>query len=216
MSVLDEKSENSLRIMTKAHELFMERGFSKVTMDELATELGMSKKSLYVDFKGKDDLLVSIFEHLKENLSTTFEQILQNQDLSFTQKFINIMSIISEKISTIRPRFMDDLKRYRPEIWQNITEFRKQHIHKFMSELIDEGKVKGYVKEDIPTEIIVNVYESSIQRMIHPDFLMHVPYQAKDVFKHILTILFTGVIKPDKKEEFKSIIQLEEQEASLS
>ncbi|MCB0279564.1 MAG: TetR/AcrR family transcriptional regulator [Calditrichaeota bacterium] len=202
------KSENCLRIMQKAQELFVNHSFSKVTMEELANELGMSKKTVYKDFQSKDELLLSILNHTKDEMSGRFDEILHDESMTFPQRMVQIMTFISKKISNMRPRFMDDLRRTRPEIFNELIEFRRDHIHRFMSELMEEGKRTGYINKEISTVVLVSGYEAVIQRLMHPDFLTQHPLKPEEVYHSILQIFFNGALVEDKRDEFEPITHI--------
>ncbi|MEX2045245.1 MAG: helix-turn-helix domain-containing protein, partial [Opitutus sp.] len=74
------------RILHAAHQQLFTLGYQALTMDELAHELGMSKKTLYVHFAGKDAIIERIIDGIGRTLRTRLEAVLDDPDLSFTQK----------------------------------------------------------------------------------------------------------------------------------
>ena len=63
------------KIIEKSNELFLNLGFKSVTMDEIASSLGVSKKTIYKYFKNKTDLVASVTEYIFNNISSGINQI---------------------------------------------------------------------------------------------------------------------------------------------
>ena len=97
-------------ILHKAGEIFLRLGFKSVTMDDIANELGMSKKTIYKFFPSKDDLVMAIAKHFMERMKSKILPAL-NSDKNAIEKLgdlINILAKGSEKISQKR---MEEMKK---------------------------------------------------------------------------------------------------------
>jgi AcrR family transcriptional regulator len=77
-------SETRQRILSTAQQIFLKTGFSKVTMDELANELGMSKKTLYKHFSSKEDLLKVIMTEFRCGIDDYVNECLNNREIDKT------------------------------------------------------------------------------------------------------------------------------------
>jgi len=191
------------RILNSAKEQFFRFGFSKVTSDEIAGSLGISKKTLYKYFPEKDkiihDIVFTIMGFVKKNI----ESIVNNPGIDSTDKLKQIVMMLGKTFSNIGKPFMDDLQKKRPELWHEISEFRKKVITENFTKLIDEGMQKGIYRADIDKHVFVNAWLNTVQNIITPDFLSQSSYSAIQVFDMIVKIMFEGMMTEKAKESFK-------------
>lgn len=193
------------RVLTAAREQFLRFGFTKVTTDELTSQLGMSKKTLYKYFPSKEILLEEVIHLTTEEISQGAEQILHNQDLDFVQKLQQLMAFLGEQISKIfSPRFVRDIQINAPQIWEKVETFREQQVQTKFASLIEEGIRKGIFRNDINQDLLVLVYFNAIQTIIHPEVLANLPFTASQVFEAIIKIIFEGIFTDEARTKFKS------------
>src|SRR6056297_869503 len=132
-------SKTKQRILNKVRELFFKRGFNKVTMDELALELGMSKKTLYNHFEGKSEMLTQVIQDLKSELTAGVDRILIDDNLNFVEKLSSILSFIGDKLSGMEAPFISDLRKSYPELSNELDNYKKEAAFNRFSSLLDEG-----------------------------------------------------------------------------
>src|SRR5690242_15138189 len=109
------------RIEEHARERFFQSGFSKVTMEELSQELGISKKTMYQRFRGKDELLDAIMERQIAEVGGRVREILAAPE-DFITKLANLWTTIGRLVCRISKQFQEDMRRYRPDLWTRIEE----------------------------------------------------------------------------------------------
>ena len=83
----------------KVRELFFKRGFSRITMDELASEMGISKKTLYNHYSGKKEILELVIKDLRNTLTLGVDQIMLQEDKTFKEKLLAILSFIGKTMA---------------------------------------------------------------------------------------------------------------------
>src|SRR5437763_16934818 len=102
------------RILRQARTHFFTQGYSRFTMDDLAAELGMSKKTLYRHFAGKDEIMGAVIREFSHDVRSTAEEILQNRALNFPEKLRAFVEGMVQRLSALRPHTIRDLERYAP------------------------------------------------------------------------------------------------------
>lgn len=195
--------EAKQRILQKVRELFFKRGFSKVTMDELAAELGMSKKTLYIHFRNKTEMLETVVENLKQELANGVDQILISEERTFHEKMADILSFIGHTLGNMRPEFLVDLKKILPEINNELHAYKKEAAFSRFSNLLDEGIKKGYVREDINKSMAVLLYAAILDIVISPEYFsqipehlkQQIPYQSAEIYKGLVEVMLVGILK---------------------
>ncbi|HVN79090.1 MAG TPA: helix-turn-helix domain-containing protein, partial [Terriglobia bacterium] len=115
------KHENTLtksRILEIARDKFFQLGFTRVTMDEIARDLGISKRTLYEHFTSKEELLREGLKQMTQEVERTIEGTLRDDTLDFVDKLIRVWTFMASRLSRIGPIFQSDLQRHAPGIWK--------------------------------------------------------------------------------------------------
>lgn len=192
--------EEQNKIIEHTEEKFFRDGFYKTTMDEIASELRMSKKTIYKFFPSKDDLVKAIAKFFMNRMKSKIVPALQS-DKNAIEKLgdlINILTKASEKISAVR---MEELKRHYPNIWNDIDNFRTEMMFGNITKVIDQGKKEGLFV-DYPTNIIMNVLVASVRSIVNPDFIMNNNYSIIEAARYAFKIVINGILTDKGKKEF--------------
>lgn len=201
--MLDEK-EIKDRILKKGQEMFLQFGFSKVTMEELASEMGMSKKTLYKYYSGKEQLLREIISEMKCSIGAYTNEIRCDCNMDFMQKLKLIMSYIGQHMSKMRGPLILELQKNHPDMYNEIIEFRRKGIMENFSTLVKEGVKAGIFRKDIDDQIIVLIYAHVVSGIINPDVLSQLPYTGDQVFESIVKVILQGVLTEEGKGMYHS------------
>ncbi|MDR3609931.1 MAG: helix-turn-helix domain containing protein [Ignavibacteriaceae bacterium] len=200
-----EDIEIKQRILKKAGEMFQQFGFSRVTMEEIAVELGMSKKTLYKFFSGKEQLLKEMVIAMKCKLEDYVMELWGNNEISFLEKLKNLMNYIGNQSSALKGPLAHDLQKNFPDLWEEIRESRRTHSLQKFSLLIDEGIQKGVFRKDIDQQIVVLLYIHAIQGILNPEVLTQLPYTYNQVFDSIIRVFLEGIFTEEGRNQYLSI-----------
>jgi len=195
---------NRQRIVEVATEYFMKHGFSKVTTDDIANELGMSKKTLYKHFPTKEDILreaVQVQMH-EWTIRTSF---LNDPEIKVIEKLRRLMLLAAGQYSKMGRTFLEDIKRNAPHIWKEVNEWRNTYILTVFRKFFREGVQQGVFRTDIPDHLAVLIYATTIQQMLNPDRVTELPYSAGEICEAVMKIVYEGVLTGDGREELKLI-----------
>lgn len=195
------------KILNYAHQKFMKGGFYKVSMDELAFELGMSKKTIYKYFPSKENLVGEISFLFRENIKEQIQTIIKSNENAVI-KITELLKTIGERLAKVDERMLGDLQKHLPHIWAEIDEFRTKQINKFFTKIIDQGRDEGFIV-NFPIEIIMTVYLSSIRAIINPSFVMNNKFSLKEAMDYTFKIVLNGILTEKGRKIFnKSVIGL--------
>lgn len=193
--------EVKVRIRGKALDHFLQFGFSKVTMNEIAEDLGMSKKTLYQYFPGKEDLLAEVVSGLHEETATTIEALVNDNTMNFVQKLHGALDILSAFHSKMTPYFLADMEKHAPEVCKVTNDFKRDRIRNIMSKLIAEGIQNGVFRDDIDQELIVLIYAGALQHLLRPDTFNRLGLSVSQIHKTIGSVVIEGIVKPEARNE---------------
>lgn len=182
------------RIIETATKQFLEYGYKKVTMDEIADILGMSKKTLYQFFPSKYELLNAVADEKVTHINHYVNQIIESQDMNFIDKVHTIIKCVSNEHLQMRPAALLDIQKSVPEIWKKIMDIQKEQITIKFTQLIEIGKQQGYIRMDIPSEIITTIYSSAILTMLNPEVYNTLNRTPSECFQYAVKIIYEGIL----------------------
>jgi len=192
------ESEDRELILEASARRFMELGISKVTLDEIASDLRMSKKTMYKYFPSKEDLLKNIIHARIKRNGKRFTDIMES-GRPFGEKLQEIFLFAAKELSAPSKQFIVDLRRFAPELWEEADEYRRKTIVTNVRNMIEQGKREGMIRNDLESDLFVLVFLSAVQNILTPQTLSEQPYSTVQAFHGILRILFEGAFTADAR-----------------
>lgn len=166
----------------RASELFMTMGFKSVTMNDIATELSVSKKTLYENFSSKENLIEAVLEHIFNETKAVFSLIM-DRNLNSIEEIISFKNYINEKFNTPQLKMCGfQLQKYYGKLHQEV--YMKQHdkISKLISQNLKRGKEQQLYRSEILPEMYSDLF-MKIQNAIKKE-APDIGY-SEEVFKFI-------------------------------
>lgn len=141
------KMATRTQILETSLQLFLEKGCKNVTMDDIASENGMSKRTLYELFKDKSSLLEGSIVTLHERKMEVINQFLTNHE-NILQMLLESIDNGDEKILDTHYYFMMDIKKYYPELYQKFIKTFHRHQYEMLKKVLDKGFEDGFFIKD--------------------------------------------------------------------
>ncbi len=192
------------KIIEQIEDKLFKEGFYKTTMDDVASELGMSKKTIYKFFPSKEDLVKAIAHHFMSKMRNKIVPAL-NSDKNAIEKLdelIKILATASEKVSNKR---MDEMRKHFPTLWNEIDNFRTKTMFENITKVIEQGKKEGLFA-DYPTIIVMNVLVTSVRNIVNPDFILNNSYSLIEAARFTFKIIIGGILTEKGKKVFNKTI----------
>ncbi len=195
-------NETKNRILKKAYNLFTKYGYSRVSMDHLSSQVGISKKTLYNHFKSKEELLLMAINQYRNELNRDIENVVNDENTDFLRKVKKIFAIAATKLSAIDSNLIQDVYKNAPNAWKVIREVKQEAAFLRFNKLLEEGIEKGYVRKDVKKTLAVILYASTIDAVVNPEFRTNIPdemqkelpFSTSDVFQGLAKIIFEGIL----------------------
>lgn len=190
------KMEMTERILQEASQLFMKHGIRSVTMDDIARQMGVSKRTIYEKFKDKDELLAhGISMHHQHQLQHKKEVL--NSSKNVLEVIFRIMFDVVGSMNKVSPFFITDLKKYHYKVWkEHILSYQEEHISEMMN-LINRGVEDGLFRSDINVEIVARMLNLQLQELTNENIFPPNVFPRAVVFENII-VNFTRGIATDK------------------
>lgn len=192
-------TEDKQRIIDVASHRFRELGISKVTLDEIASELGMSKKTMYKFFPSKEDLLAAVVHGMMNGLRAKVEGIVSSNK-SFTEKLPEILGHLGRQIGTTSKQFLIDLQRFTPALWKEMDEFRRERILTNVRDLFLQAKDEGIFRRDLNIDLFLLVFVNSVQGIVNPQVLAEQSFSMDEALRGIFKIIFEGAMTEEARK----------------
>lgn len=143
------------RILAETNKLFFAYGIRSVTMDDIAKNLSISKKSIYQYFEDKDEIVMTLMQQMVEKNHCEVKFFFNCPDP--IQGLIHAAHLIQQRLSEINPCFMLDLRKYYPKAWDLHHEYMNKHIYNELTDTIQRGIASGVFRSDIQPKIIAKM-----------------------------------------------------------
>ena len=196
--------EDQNKIIELTEEKFFRDGFYKTTMDEVASELKMSKKTIYKFFPSKDDLVTAIAKHFMEGMKSKIIPAL-NSDKNAIEKLAELNHILVKASTKISSRRMDEIRQHFPKLWNEIDDFRTKMMFGNITKVIDQGKAEGLFI-DYPTPIIMNTLVSSIRAIVNPEFILNNNFSIGEAATLVFKVVIGGIVTEKGRKIFNKTI----------
>ncbi|WP_115899940.1 TetR/AcrR family transcriptional regulator [Tenacibaculum gallaicum] len=145
------------KIINKAGEMFLTLGFKSTTMDDIAKELGMSKKTLYKYFSNKTALVDASTESVHNTISETIDRV-KSQNYNAVEEEFAVKAIFKEMFKNAKTSPMYQLKKYYPETYTKLVEREVCMFRDCNVDNLKKGVEQGLYRANIKGELLVNFY----------------------------------------------------------
>lgn len=193
------------RILAQARTHFFGRGYASWTMDELATELGMSKKTLYVHFSGKDEIVAHLIDTLAAELRNDADLLLADRGLNFAEKLRGFVESMLERVAPIDPRALRDLQRFAPQLFQRLEDVREKMIPYIFGRFVEEGQLSGVVRTNLPASVAIAFFLHAMQGLMHPTSLERLRMAPRDMIPIAIDLFFGGLLTPTGRKQYEKL-----------
>ena len=183
-------NEQKERILKGTIQAFNEKGL-KFTMDDLARILGMSKKTIYVEFTDKNSLFLAMVDYLFDGIKESEEEIINNTDIDIVDKITTMLGVLPESYKDIDLRQLYMLKDKYPVIYKRVEErFENgwQQTIELLKEAMEEGKVRK-----VNVDIFKMMMEAALAQFFQRDILIYNSLSYEEGLKEVVGILMNGI-----------------------
>ena len=182
------------RIVEAARAHFFCHGFRSVTMDELAEELGISKKTLYAYFPAKIELLEAVLADKFAGVEAKLNEIARSHPHDFSMALHELLANTQRELDEIKPPFVRDMRQKAPHVFKVIERRRAALIERFFGKLFIEGQRAGMVRKDVPAKLIIEILLAMVQSIMNPPKMEELGMMPKEGFAGILKIVLEGAL----------------------
>jgi AcrR family transcriptional regulator len=189
--------EKRKKILEGSRALFFREGVSSLTMDQIASRQGISKKTLYKFFSNKSHLVTEALEERLLEIAALVDAIAHDTARSFPERLGDIFGIVARQFAQLGESLMRDMFYREPQLWEKIDRFRREHVFVVIAGLFEEGIREGYVRTDIETRLVPTLFVNAVSAVLTPAQLFALPSPPTVVFETFIRILLGGILTED-------------------
>jgi AcrR family transcriptional regulator len=183
------------RILEQSQSLFFKIGVRNVTMDDIARELGISKKTIYQHFKNKAEIVREVsVAHCQQNEKEAVE-IAHTAENAIDELF-KVMVWVSNTIKKLAPNLIFEVQKYYPESWKLFQKHENRFVLGMVKENLRRGMDEGLYREDIDIEIIARMRMAQVNASFDEDLLPNRKFPRLKVQLQMLEMYMRGLATP--------------------
>jgi AcrR family transcriptional regulator len=179
-------------LIQKITDLFLKYGVKSVTMDDIAKELGISKKTLYLHFTDKKDVVMKSIDFSLNHQACTMKELAGVKGENAIDVLLKVSQYLVLAQNKVNQNVNFDLQKYYPEAWEKLKSFRQVHVFNSIRQNILQGIEEGVFRNDFNVEIICYLYVSHIDNS-YSDLLNKSEIRFDELLKTLFIYHIRGI-----------------------
>ena len=184
----------------------MQYGVRSVTMDDVARDLGMSKKTLYQSFANKDELVEAVSSAHIERERIEFAGVEQSASNAIEELF-NITKCVRKSMQGVNPSLLFDLQKYHPGSWALFLDFKQNFIRAMVERNLSTGVKEGFYRPEVNPDILAKLRMEQVQMAFDPKIFPPNKYNIVDVQMQVLDHFVHGLLSDKGRELYHTYQQ---------
>lgn len=179
------------RIIDHTTKMFASQGVKSIRMDDIATEMGISKRTLYEIFGDKQNLIMECLGYFNNKIREYYEQITQGAG-NIIEEYLMFLNVWDKQMDATY-NIMNDVKKFYPRLYEKYT---ADHRHEAIEQLkakLQQGIEQGYLLENINLPLSITVMGYSLYGIIKKDAILPDNISERDAFKYVVSYFMRGM-----------------------
>lgn len=179
-------------IYSQSLKMFLTYGFRSITMDEVAINQGISKKTLYQYVTNKADLVEKVIEYFTEQQKSDVNEI-QKKGLNAVDELLEIYQHTCMHLQEINPHVGFELKKHYPRAWEGFLAYKNQFIYQHVIENMGKGIEEELYRNDFDQKIIATYYVARFDIFLDKDLFSPQEYSYKTILEELFKYHIRGI-----------------------
>ncbi|HEX7366828.1 MAG TPA: TetR/AcrR family transcriptional regulator [Pelobium sp.] len=179
-------------ILDEAEKLFLKFGMRSVTMDDIAKHLAISKKTIYANFKDKNELVTSMVSNMLAKDECSMLQCQAKSENAIDEIFM-MMDVMKDMLSSINPVVFYDLEKYHNEAYKLMMGFHENRIYNSVKAGLERGIKEKVFREDINVDILATARVAHINWVFRSELISSGKYSLYQVIQELTMHFLFGI-----------------------
>ncbi|NNE32550.1 MAG: TetR/AcrR family transcriptional regulator [Winogradskyella sp.] len=183
------------KIIHKSEELFLSFGFKSVTMDDIASEMGISKKTIYVHFPNKTKLVEATTLHMFETISCGIDHICALQKNPIEEIF-DIKQFVMEHLKNEKSSPQFQLQKYYPKIFSSLKSKQFEVMQECVTDNLNRGIEQDLYRANLDVDFITRIYFNGMVTLKDQDLFPLKKFSMNALMENYLEYHLRGICTP--------------------
>ncbi|MFZ4521663.1 MAG: TetR/AcrR family transcriptional regulator [Bacteroidales bacterium] len=190
-------------ILEQVEKLYRRYGIKSVTMDDVASHLGVSKKTIYEFFSDKEDLVkqVLLFDH---DHRCDFLNALENENLNAIESLFEVYKMINATLREFNPSMEYDIKKYYPNLFLKMREVKRKRMYEAVFNNLNQGKKEGLYRKELNSKIIAKIHVFRTESLYDNDMFTMEELTSLKMFHEIFIYHIQGILSQEGRSFFEN------------
>jgi AcrR family transcriptional regulator len=182
-------------MIAAARREFFVHGFRRVSMDDLAAELRMSKKTLYASFPSKSSLVEAVLKAKFDDVEADLRRLALERSSDMEEGIRRFLQCVQRHTSEIHPPFVRDLGRETPELFRIVEHRRRRLIRRHVGALFHTGRKAGLIRKDIPVHLLIEILLGAVEAILVPSKVSELGLTLEKGYSTVIRVILEGVME---------------------
>jgi TetR/AcrR family transcriptional regulator, cholesterol catabolism regulator len=192
-------TEQQEKWLSRVEEIFLRYGIKSITMDDVARELGISKKTLYQFVESKDELVMRVMERHIEQEKSESERMLGTAKNAI-EHILMVIECNREQLAQMKSNIVHDMQKYHRAAWDKIQQFQKGFMYSVVLDNLQRGVAEGLYRADLNTDIIARIHLATSFQLFDEQMFPNTLFSKEVVFEEYLNHYLHGILSESGRE----------------
>jgi TetR/AcrR family transcriptional regulator, cholesterol catabolism regulator len=194
------------KIVNGARDLFLKYGIRSVSMDDIARQLSVSKKTIYQYFADKDEIVTQVAQQYLQEDRNQFEKMVTGARNALDE-LIRTSVFLKARVQQLNPALMFDLQKYHSKAWNEWVNYKLSHVRKEVIRNIKQGIAEGIFRADLNPEIIGTMRLEMVQMAFNTDLFPAGSYNLYEVHMQLFEQFVYGLLTEKGRKQYEKCKQ---------
>jgi len=200
------ETDTKQRIQKAAHDLVMQYGIRSISMDDIAANLGMSKKTIYQYFKDKDALVESVVDEVIITNQYACKADIERSENAVHEIFL-VMEMMAVMLKTMNPSILHDMQKYHPVAFSKFKKHKNEFLYNVCAQNLLRGVKEELYRPEIELDILCRYRVETLFIPFNPEFQQYLKHSLAKIEEEILMHYLFGLVS---QKGYKQIIKYKE------
>lgn len=195
-------STTETKLLISIRDLFVKFGIKSLTMDDIARQLGISKKTLYLSFSNKKDLVKKVMEYQISNIQCDVVEMCSGEGNAIDE-LMGIGKKVNEGLSDAHPSIMFDIQKYYPQAWKVLMNHKEEFVFNKMLTNLYDGIEQGLYRENLNPEVITKAFMVMTEAMMSNQLAIPGKFNFQELHLELMRYHIRGIANGKGREYLK-------------
>ena len=195
--------DKTLHILEQVRMLYQNYGIKSITMDDVATHLCISKKTIYEYFSDKEDLVRNVLM-LEHNQNCIFLGAIEDLHLNAVEELFEVYKMINALFKEYNPSMVYDVRKYYPNLFMKIKDIRRKRMFETVYNNLNKGKKEGLYRKELNSRIIAKLHVFRNESFFDNDMFTREELTSFKMFHEIFVYHLHGILSHEGRSFFEN------------